>query len=281
MSAFEKARKEASVFPLVTVSTTIRIIAAADARKEAPEFYHGSRKRGVTQGQFVFNGLNEDIPLFSPWFDTCTAVILRSPMVGQQDRQGIVHVWAGFQEHMHPYTREDLGDQITQGTEAIIVDLSSKLIPYSVIHTLKGLGVASTKYISVDTSPEQREKRFHVAYRPNTNEVLVKVGTDEEDCAVQVFEGFEHIEVPADEKETLKQFKQSFDKQRLRDILALQINDISEALHTGHPDEAYRIYMSTQRESAARDLTIGDVFSPDLQEALQRRIREGLQKMAQ
>lgn len=153
---------------------------------EVPEFSTGVVNSGIVeavvpQGAFA---LSTGKPLRTDNMVDCNVFIMKTKVDEKSDRYALVHVWAGDLAMNHPeHKRADIAKTINSSTEAIAVTGSRSASPIATARELRYEGAVTRKRISVESG----NRWVSVVFRPQTNEVLVRL---DEDPNVLMFKAF-------------------------------------------------------------------------------------------
>lgn len=189
MAAAEKDPQEQAIREMLRniqeVKTPVKIISVQDV----PEFCGSSASDcGVSaiigQGRMAST---EYLPIRTDNASACNIFIIKTPQEGMADKYTMVHIWSGDLDLNLPgHKREDIAAITNDKSIAIGITGGRSVGIIPTAREFKYEGITTTKHISASTG----NRYVSVVYRPESNEILVRVGADVDATEVWVYEGF-------------------------------------------------------------------------------------------
>ena len=156
---------------------------------EVPEFADDAFRQGlitekVTQGSM---GSTEHLPIRTDNASDCHVFLIKEPMKDQTTKYDLIHVWAGDLYLNKPGAKiDDLAKKIIGGEAIAITGSRSVGINATSRDLLQRTRVTTKKRIDVASG----NRYVSVVYRPDSNEILIRVGDDIDATEVWVYDGF-------------------------------------------------------------------------------------------
>ncbi len=177
------ARKE-MIRDIVTVTEPTRVVPIADI----DEFKPGRAAAGevilVSQGGMKST---ETKPIRTDNASACNIFLIKSTSPDAEPTYSLMHVWAGDLDLNHPGARrEDIKAKMRPNDEAIAITGGSSSPFELTAYQLRDMGVRTKTHIAV---PSGRQY-VSAVFRPLTNEIVVRIGSDSDATEAYVYEGF-------------------------------------------------------------------------------------------
>ncbi len=156
---------------------------------EVAEFADDARKKGVVativgQGQMAST---EHMPIRTDNAATCNIFLIKTPQEGGRRKYTLVHVWSGeLDSNLEGHKRKDIAALTNNQSTAIAITGGRSASYVSTAREFKCEGITTTKHIDVPTG----NRYVSAVYRPDSNDILVRIGSDMDATEVWVYEGF-------------------------------------------------------------------------------------------
>ena len=157
--------------------------------RDVPEFNDDASAKGIVakvvhQGQM---GSTEHLPIRSDNASVCNIFVIKTPGEGKPDRFTMVHVWSGELDlNLNGSRRKDIATLANDKSTAIGIT-GGRSTAYGVTaREFKYEGITTTKHIDVPSG----NRYVSAVFRPETNDILVMVGSDEDATEVWEYGGF-------------------------------------------------------------------------------------------
>ena len=260
MDEFAGKELQRGFFP-TEVRQPIRVIPAEKARKEAPEFNFPRTVNMIFVGQRQAKFGDGSKPFFTPGLTQCELEILETSSFASPEspNYGFIHVQSGELEQNEKGSKiTDIAEQMQDVSSAIVVSGSNSINVIGVSRELEGIGVIPMKHIIVDTRKENGNTWLHVAFRPNTDEILVKIGSDEDfTVPIQVFSGFRDVKPTDEMKAKSTSNRTEYLKKVASGLLLARFQDVSGAFQLGEYEEAQRILNESKQYALSHGIDWG------------------------
>ncbi len=192
----EKQIREARQDPrVIAVKEMIAaIVEVKDPKKiisidDVPEFGMGVVGRGIVkkvvgQGQV---GSTEDLPIRTDNASDCNIFLIKTPRKDGPTQYSLVHVWAGDLDLNLPGAKQkDIAALTNKESVAIGITGGRSASITATAMDLKHEGITTVKHIHVPTD----NRYVSTVYRPETNEILIRIGADVDATEVWIYDGF-------------------------------------------------------------------------------------------
>ncbi|MFZ2149557.1 MAG: hypothetical protein WAV15_00125 [Minisyncoccia bacterium] len=170
---------------IAEIRTPLRIVPVS----EVPEFAEDALAKGVVgtkvgQGQV---GVVDNKPIRTDNVADCKIFIIKIPGGGGRNRYALAHIWAGdIDLNLEGHKREDVAKLVNKGSVAIGITGGRSNSIISAARQFKYEGVSTVKHIDAPSG----NRYVSVVFRPESNEILIRVGADTDATEVLVYEGF-------------------------------------------------------------------------------------------
>ncbi|GEM_PF-3827847 len=153
-----------------------------------PEFRKDTDDTGVIMVPQGLMGSTDTLPIRTDNASTCSIFLIKTPTEHLSIQYNLVHVLAGNLKLNQPGAKiEDIATSANHHSRAIGITRATDA--RSIIPTVRELqyqGVITVKQINVPVG----NRYISTVYRPQTNEILVRVGSDVDATEVWVYDGF-------------------------------------------------------------------------------------------
>lgn len=156
---------------------------------EVPKFANDAKARGavstiVNQGCMAST---EHLPIRTDNAADCNVFLIKTPQEDGHNKYTLVHVWAGDLDLNLPGNRrKDIVKLTNDKSIAIGItgDRSMSIVPTA--REFKYENITTVKHINVPTG----NRYVSAVYRPDKNDILVRIGSDMDATEVYVYDGF-------------------------------------------------------------------------------------------
>ena len=161
--------------------------------EEVPEFEQDAKM--VIHVPQAAMAISENVTLRTDNASNCNVFLIRTPQSKGSDQTMMLHNMAGDMDRNHEGSkRDDIKDKINESSKGIAITGGRSAGINPTVRGLAYAGLETKKHITVDSG-----KRYvSVVYRPKTDEILVRVGSDEDATEVYVYEGFGKEKTPSE-----------------------------------------------------------------------------------
>lgn len=156
---------------------------------EVPEFADNAVRSGavskiVRQGQMAST---EHLPIRTDNASNCNIFIIKTPEENGENTYTLVHVWAGDLDlNLPDHRRKDIAELANEKSTAIGITGGRSVPIQPTAREFKYEGITTTKHIDIPSG----NRYVSVVFRPKSNDILIRIGSDMDATEVWEYEGF-------------------------------------------------------------------------------------------